>query len=63
VDSSLLKAALESKAAAPGTTPASRTRDDDLPDKEELSIIGEMSNTVGGGSEAPLQSISRSMAD
>ena len=62
-DSSLLKAALSSKAAAPGTAAASRTRDDDLRDKEELSIIGEMSNTGGADSEVPLAAISRSMAD
>jgi VWFA-related protein len=62
-DSLLLKAALNSDAVAPGVTAASRTRDDDLRDKEELSIIGEMSNTKGAESEAPLAAISRSMAD
>jgi VWFA-related protein len=62
-DSSLLETALNSKAAAPGTTILSRTRDDDLRDKEELSIIGEMSNTKGADSEVPLAAISRSMAD
>ena len=62
-DSSLLVAAVNSKAAAPGSTSISRTRDDDLRDKEELSIIGEMSNTGGADAEAPLQSIRRSQAD
>jgi VWFA-related protein len=62
-DQSLLQAAINSKAAAPATTPASRTRDDDLRDKEELSIIGEMSNTGGGDAEAPLAAMRRSQAD
>jgi VWFA-related protein len=62
-DQGLLQAAINSKAAAPGTTPASRTRDDDLRDKEELSIIGAMSNTGGGDAEAPLAAIRRSQAD
>jgi VWFA-related protein len=39
-NSSLLKAALNSKAAAPGTTNASRTRDDDLRDKEYIAMQG-----------------------
>lgn len=38
-DTSLLIAAVNSKAAAPGTTINSRTRDDDLRDKEEVSMI------------------------
>lgn len=62
-DQSLLQAAINSKAAAPGATPASRTRDDDLRDKEELSIIGEMANTGGADAESPLPSIRRSQAD
>jgi VWFA-related protein len=62
-DNALLMAAVDSKAAAPGTTIASRSRDDDLRDKEELSIAGEMSNTGGADSEAPLQSIARSQAN
>jgi len=37
-DTSLLLAAVNSKAAAPGTTIDSRTRDDDLRDKEEVSM-------------------------
>jgi VWFA-related protein len=37
-DTSLLIAAVNSKAAAPGTTMDSRTRDDDLRDKEEISM-------------------------
>jgi len=39
-DSSLLKAALNSKAAAPRTTDASRTRDDDLRDREDVAMQG-----------------------
>jgi len=62
-DSSLLKAALNGKAAAPGTNPASRTRDDDLRDKEDLSIVGEMANTGGADSGTPLVSLARSQAD
>jgi VWFA-related protein len=62
-DRSLLQAAINSKGAAPGTTPASRTRDDDLRDKEELSIIGAMANTGGADGESPLPSIRRSQAD
>lgn len=38
-DTSLLIAAVNSKAAAPGTTIDSRTRDDDLGNKEEVSMI------------------------
>ena len=41
-DKGLLQAALLSKAAAPGSAPASRTREDNLRDKEELSMIAEM---------------------
>jgi hypothetical protein len=37
-DTSLLIAAVNSKAAAPGTTIDSRTRDDDLRDTEEVSM-------------------------
>jgi len=37
-DTSLLIAAVNSKAAAPGTTMDSRTRDDDLRDQEEISM-------------------------
>jgi VWFA-related protein len=38
-NTSLLIAAMNSKAAAPGTTIDSRTRDDELRDKEEVSMI------------------------
>jgi VWFA-related protein len=38
-DTSLLIAAVNSKAAAPGKTTDSRTRDDELRDKEEVSMI------------------------
>jgi len=61
-DSSLLMAALNSKAAAPGTAPASRTREDDLRDKEELSIIGEMVGNSEGLNQEALKSNARSMA-
>lgn len=62
-DSNLLRTALDRKAAAPGVTAVSRTRDDDLRDKEELAIVGEMSNTGGADAEAPLAAIRRSQAD
>ena len=62
-DVSLLQAALASKAAAPGKTPASRTRDDDLRDKEDLSIIGAMANTGGADSAVAVQAMSRSLAE
>jgi VWFA-related protein len=39
-NTSLLMAAVNSKAAQPGTTIDSRTRDDDLRDKEEISMTG-----------------------
>jgi VWFA-related protein len=39
-DPSLLKAALSSKTSAVGTTTASRTRDDDLRDKEDIAMQG-----------------------
>jgi VWFA-related protein len=60
-DSSLLCAALDSKDAAPGTTTSSRTRNDDLRDKEELSMIAAMSNTGGADAELPVKSINHSM--
>lgn len=62
-DSSLLRAALNGKDAAPGTTPASRTRDDDLRDKEELSIIQEMVGNSDGFNQEPTKAIARSQAD
>jgi VWFA-related protein len=55
-DRSLLEAALGGKATAPGTTSASRSRDDDVGDKEELSILAEK------GDPQALQSAARSMA-
>jgi VWFA-related protein len=61
-DGSLLKAALNSKTAAPGTTPSSRTRDDDLRDKEELSIIQEMTYNNDGGNQEAFKSDARSLA-
>ena len=60
-DQSLLQVALNSKAAQPGTTPASRTRDDDLRDKEELSIIGEMVGNSEGSNQEAVKSDARSM--
>lgn len=62
-DPALLRAAIESKGAAPGTTVESRSHDDDLLDKEELSIVGAASNTGGADAEVPLAAISRSQAD
>jgi VWFA-related protein len=62
-DSSLLKAALSGKGAAPGTTPASRTRDDDLRDKEELSIIAEMVNNTDNNLQAAVKGDARDLAD
>ncbi len=41
-DPSLLKAALDRKASAPGSTWPSHTREEDLRDKEEVEIIAEM---------------------
>ena len=40
-DGALLRAAIESKAAAPGTTILSRSRQDDLFDKEAVSMAGD----------------------
>jgi len=60
-DQGVLQSALKGKAAVPGSTPDSRTHGDDLRDKEELSIVGEMSNTGGADAESPLQSMKRSM--
>jgi VWFA-related protein len=40
-DDALLRAAIESKAAAPGTTTLSRSRQDDLFDKEAVSMAGD----------------------
>lgn len=40
-DSALLRAAIESKAAAPGTTTLSRSRQDDLFDKEAVTMAGD----------------------
>lgn len=63
-DRSVLRAALNSKAAATATTPVSRTRNDDLRDKEDLSIVGEMSYNPGAAdSELPLPSVKRSIED
>jgi VWFA-related protein len=60
-EKTVLQAALSGKAAVPGSTPDSHTHGDDLRDKEELSIIGEMANTGGGDADAPLPSMKRSM--
>ncbi len=40
-DGTLLRAAIDSKAAAPGTTIVSRSRQDDLEDKEDVSMAGD----------------------
>ena len=61
-DGSQLKAALNSKAEAPGTTPISRTRDDDLRDKEELSILQAMTYNNDGGNQEAFKSDARSLA-
>jgi VWFA-related protein len=60
-DSSLLRAALESKGAAAGTTTVSRTRDEDLRDKEDVMMTGEMSNTGGADSGLAAQGIASSL--
>jgi VWFA-related protein len=63
-DGSLLRAALNSKGAAPATTPASRTRDDDLRDKEEVAILGEMGYIQGAAdSDLGPQGNARSLAE
>jgi VWFA-related protein len=62
-DTAVLKAALDSKAAAPVTTHLSRTRNDDLRDKEEMEITGEISNTGGADSGLPVKSMADSLAD
>lgn len=62
-DSSLLRAALDRKAAAPGSNIASRTRDDDLRDKEEVAIIAEMTGNSDAFGEAAAHSHARTLAD
>jgi VWFA-related protein len=62
-DSSLLRAALDSKGATTGTTTVSRTRDDDLRDKEDLSVIGAMSNTGGADSGLGVSSMADSFQE
>jgi len=52
-DAALLKTALESKAATPGTTVESYGRDDDLNDKGEIAIIGEMEDGVQDKAHPP----------
>jgi len=62
-DSSLLRAALSGRGAAPGTTTVSRTRDDDLRDKEDLSIVGAMSNTGGADAGIAVKSMASSLQE
>jgi VWFA-related protein len=62
-DSSLLRAALDSNGATPGTTTVSRTRDDDLRDKEDLSILGAMSNTGGADAGMAVKSVAHSLEE
>ena len=45
-DGALLRAAIESKAAAPGTTILSRSRQDDLFDKEAVSMAGDAQSAI-----------------
>ncbi len=62
-DGSLLRAALERKAAAPGSNVASRTRDDDLRDKEEVEIVAEMTGNSDAYGEAAAQAHARTLAN
>jgi VWFA-related protein len=62
-DPALLRAALDRKAAAPGSNVASRTRDDDLRDKEEVEITGEMSDNSNAAGAAAAQAHARTLAD
>jgi VWFA-related protein len=61
-DAALLKAALGSKNAAPGVNPASRGRNDELREKEELSIVQEQVGTSDNGNQGAFQAMSRSLA-
>jgi len=62
-DGSLLRAALERKAAVPGSNIASRTRDDDLRDKEEVAILAEMTGNSDAYGEAAAQAHARTLAN
>jgi len=62
-DSGLLKAALESNAAAPGAASMSHTREDDLRDKEEVAIIAEMTGNADAHLEAAAKAHGRTLAD
>ncbi|MGA8085753.1 MAG: VWA domain-containing protein [Terracidiphilus sp.] len=48
-DGALLRAAIESKAAAPGTTIVSRSRQDDLFDKEAVTMAGDPQSAMAVG--------------
>lgn len=60
-DSAVLKAAIESKAAAPGTTIESRGRDDELNDKAEVAIIAEMDGGAQGATNAAAEAHARAL--
>ena len=62
-DASLLKQALDRKAAAPGATMASHTREDDLRDKEEVAIIAEMTGNADAYNNAAAKAHARTLAD
>ena len=62
-DGRLLRDALDRKAAAPGSNIASRTRDDDLRDKEEVEIIGEMTGNSDAYGMAAAKAHARTLAD
>jgi VWFA-related protein len=56
-----LKAALGRKDAATGTSTVSRTRDDDLRDREEVAILQAMVGNADAGLQAASQSAQRSL--
>lgn len=62
-DPSRLKEALDRKAAAPGSTRSSHTREDDLREKEEVEIIAEMTGNADASINAAAQAHARSLAE
>jgi VWFA-related protein len=62
-DPAQLRAALDSKAAAPEATSISRTREDDLRDKEEVAIVAEMSGNSDNHLEAAAKAHARTLED
>lgn len=62
-DAGQLKEALDRKAAAPGSTMASHTREDGLRDKEEVEMIAEMTGNSDAMNNAAAQAHARTLAD